>query len=333
MTRPSIQVTVVIPARREAADIGRCLEALADQDLPLDGVQVVVVDGSSDDGTADLARAAVAGTAFGRVDVVDNPVATTPSNLNVGLALAEGRYLCRVDARSLVPPDYLRRCTATLEARTDVAVVGGGQRAVARGRSAREIGIARALNNRLTMGLARYRRGGPDGPADTVYLGAFRTDELRAAGGWDERLGTNQDFDLNRRMGASGTVWFLGDVSVGYIPRADHATLFRQYVRFGAAKARYWRDTRDRPRPRQVVLLAAAPVAGLTAAGWLSLSGRRRSTATGLAVGVALAVEGLGTTGPSGGARARASAVLAVACVAGGWSYGAWRGLLRGGGR
>lgn len=330
MTGSPIEITVVVPARREAADIGRCLDAIGAQDTPLAQVQVVVVDGSSDDGTAEVARTHLARFPFGRVDVVDNPTASTPSNLNVGLGLAAGTYLCRVDARSIVPPDYLRACAATLRSRPDVAVVGGSQQAVARGRSGREVGIARALNNRVTMGLSKYRRGGADGPSDTVYLGAFRTEDLRAEGGWDERLGTNQDFDLNRRMAERGLVWFLGGVAVGYVPRADHGALFRQYVRFGAAKARYWRETGDRPQPRQVALLAALPVAVLVSLGWLA-SPRPRPLAT-LAVvaSAAGAVEGLGTTGPEGGPAARAAALGAVGCVAVGWSLGAWSTILRG---
>lgn len=328
-----IEVTVVVPARREAADIGRCLDALGDQDLPLGRVQVVVVDGASDDGTAEVARAHLARFGFGRVDVVDNPVASTPSNLNVGLALAEGEILCRVDARSLVPPGYLRTCAETLRGRPDIAVVGGSQVAVARGGAAAEVGIARALNNRVTMGLSKYRRGGVDGPSDTVYLGAFRTEALRAEGGWDERLGTNQDFDLNRRMSERGLVWFVGGLPVGYVPRADHRALFRQYLRFGAAKARYWRDTGDRPQARQLALLAVLPAALVLAARWAVAPRGRQLSMVGLAAVAAAGVEALGTTGPRGGVAARTASLGAVACVAGGWSLGAWRGIVLGGSR
>ena len=46
-------VTVVIPARNEAAIIDRTLAALAGQG---DGLRVILVDDRSDDGTADVAR-------------------------------------------------------------------------------------------------------------------------------------------------------------------------------------------------------------------------------------------------------------------------------------
>ena len=47
------QVTVLIPARNEAAVIGHTLEALQAQGA---GLKVVVIDDESDDGTAQLAR-------------------------------------------------------------------------------------------------------------------------------------------------------------------------------------------------------------------------------------------------------------------------------------
>ena len=106
-------------------------------------------------------------------------------------------------------------------ARPDVVVVGGAQIAVARDEDPTARGIARALNNRWGMGMSRYRRGAPSGPSDTVYLGAFRTEQLEAAGGWDEAFDTNQDFELNRRMGELGIVWFEASLEVGYRPRAS----------------------------------------------------------------------------------------------------------------
>ena len=141
--------------------------------------------------------------------------------------------------------------------------MGGSQVAVPRSDSTQDLGIARALNNKYGMGLSRYRRGARSGPSDTVYLGAFRTAELRRAGGWDERLATNQDFDLNRRMAEFGIVWFEAGLPVGYLPRASVAELFHQYHRFGRWKVRYWRTTGDRPQRRQLILLLGPPAMGV----------------------------------------------------------------------
>ncbi|MFP5377826.1 MAG: glycosyltransferase [Acidimicrobiia bacterium] len=322
-------MSVLIPTRNEARHIEACVAAVAAQDFPLDRLEVVVVDGCSQDGTPEAAARALAGHGFARTEVVTNPEATTPSNLNAGLAAVRGTYVCRVDARSLVPPDYVRRCIAVLAARPEVVVVGGSQRALPPRRGAVGAGIARALNNRWAMGLSRYRRGAPSGPSDTVYLGAFRTADLRAVGGWRLDFPTNQDFELNRRLGRTGTVWFESGLEVGYVPRDSIGALFAQYRRFGRWKWRYWRTTGDRPRPRQMVLLASPLPVG--AALLLAVRrGRAGGVATLASLGAAAlaAAEALGSDEPDAGPAGHAAGMVAMAAVGLGWLTGVAAGAL-----
>jgi glycosyltransferase involved in cell wall biosynthesis len=323
-------VTIVIPTQDEAGDIEACLDALAAQTISKAAMQVLVVDGGSGDGTPAVARAAADRLGLG-VEVIENPGGTTPGNLNVGLARSSGVHLCRVDARSIVPPDYVETCIGVLDERFDVAVAGGRQAAHARDRSVIARGIARALNNHWAMGGSRYRRSTMSGPADTVYLGSFRTDELRDAGGWDERLGTNQDFDLNRRMAARGLVWVIGDLSVGYTPRRSIGGLWHQYHRFGRWKVRYWRMTGDRPRLRQLVIVFG-PVAFLAAVAILVVRSPRALVVLGPAAAAgALLVELAGSRAEeSGGPAEHLIATAALTATSTGWLSGIAREWLRG---
>ena len=50
-------VTVLVPAYNEAAEIEHCINAIAAQSVGAERIQLVVVDGDSDDGTAALAAA------------------------------------------------------------------------------------------------------------------------------------------------------------------------------------------------------------------------------------------------------------------------------------
>lgn len=319
-------VTVVIPARNEERDIERCLRAVLAQEYAHGRMEVVVVDGGSTDRTGEVTRRVLeAGDVPWKV--VDNPEGTTPSNLNAGLAVAAGKYLCRVDARSLIGPSHVRR-SAELLADWSRAVVGGGQHAVARpGASLVARGIARALNNRLGMGFARYRRTAAAGAADTVYLGAFRAEDLRAVGGWDPALPTNQDFELNQRLGRSGTVWFDPALTVDYLPRETFGELATQYFRFGRWKRRYWRREGAKPSGRQWLLLALPPlVSGVVVAGVL----RRPAVAVpAIALGFG-AVDAAGSKAPAPIAE-RSVAAAATVTVGGCWWLGvAWEHL-RGG--
>lgn len=316
-------VTVLIPARDEVRDIEACIDHVAAQSYPLHRIEVVVVDGASTDGTAVAAEKALAGHPFHHTAVLSNREATTPSNLNAGLRYATGDVVCRVDARTRIEPHYVRTCVRILEDRPEVAVVGGSQVALARDGSARGHGIARALNNRYAMGGSPYRRALTSGPSDTVYLGAFRRRDLLEVQGWDERLGTNQDFDLNRRMAERGVVWFEASLRSGYVPRPSYRELWRQYVRFGHSKVTYWRLTGDRPQRRQQLLLAL-PVGGASA---VALAAARRR----LPVAVVLAVLGLAGVERVGSDERRApvghhvAGVVGIVCVGGGWLLGAYR--------
>lgn len=321
--------TVVVPMRNEEEAIARCIRAIADQDIALECVEVLLVDGQSKDRTVEIAQAALEAADFGSARVLTNDAPGTPSNLNRGLAAAAGPVICRVDARSFVPRHYVRACMEVLDHRADVVVVGGSQHAVPPDETTMGRGIARSLNNRLTMGLAKYRRGAPSGPADTVYLGAFRTDQLRLAGGWNDEFATNQDFELNRRMAETGIVWFESSLVVDYLPRSELVDLWRQYVRFGSWKLRYWTLTHDRPRSRQLVLLGLPLLLVVGAVTVVGLSGNRRRT-TGLVMGTAaLGAVVADAIGSDEGARPaeRMAAVAATCTTSAGWLLGVYGGV------
>lgn len=315
-------VSVLVPARNEARDIERCLQAVLAQDYP-GRLEIVVVDGASSDETVLVAKGVLRS---GKLDwsVLTNPAATTPSNLNTGLRAARGDIVCRVDARSVIPESYVRTCAEVLCDRPDVVVVGGSQVAEPSSRSAKSLGIARALNNRYTMGGSRYRSAARSGEADTVYLGAFRRVDLISAGGWDERFPTNQDFELNRRLSQWGTIWFDERLAVGYRPRRSVAALWRQYFRFGRWKVHYWRMTGDAPQPRQMVILAGGALLPSVAAVVTSRSHHRGAVGLGIAATAVAALVTVDAAGNRSSASllARAWSCAASISVGAGWLAG-----------
>ncbi len=320
-------VTVVIPAKNEARSIGDALRAVSDQSYPSSSIEVVVVVGGATDDTVDVASKELADGSFARWSVIENTTGTTPSNLNQGLDWAEGDVIVRVDARSLIPRHYVATCVEALED-SSRAVIGGSQVATARSDHWRDRSIARALNHRHAMGGSRYRRvGASSGPTDTVYLGVFRRAQLVEAGGWNESFTTNQDFELNRRMATRGSVWFQADLPVSYIPRSTRREIAQQYHRFGRWKARYWRTTTDRPRPRQIVLVAGPTLCLVSGLGVLSLASGWVLAATPV-VGVAtcLAVDACGGHGADDGLGVRVAAGATNVLIGLSW----WSGVVRG---
>ena len=74
-------VSVIIPARNEARHIEQDIRSVLANDYPADRLEVVVVDGMSEDGTGDIVRR-IAGE-DSRVRYVANPARVTPAAFNM----------------------------------------------------------------------------------------------------------------------------------------------------------------------------------------------------------------------------------------------------------
>ena len=268
-------VSVLVPVCDEAPFVGAALRSLAGQDH--DGpLEMIVADASEGAATARAARAALPG-----VRIVANPGRTAAAGMNRALGAASFDIVARCDARCALPPDYLRRAVAALEA-TGAANVGGRLDIV--GHTAFERAAALAMGSRLGSGGPRYRTGGPAGPVESVPLGVFRRDALEAVGGFDETLARNEDYELNVRLRAAGErVLFDPRLAVVYRPRPDARSLARQYFDYGRWKrvvvGRHPRSLRARQvAPPALVLgllasLGCAVAAALAPAGGAALVG------------------------------------------------------------
>lgn len=323
---PSVEVrslvTVVLPAWNEEQDILGCLKAIAAQEYGRESIEIILADARSTDATAavGLSEARALGL---RLTVVDNPLRRTSSGLNRALDAAAGDFVVRVDARSRIQATYVSTCVAVLTERPEVGVVGGAQVAVPRSTAPVHQAIARALANRLTMGLSRYRRTATSGPADTVWMGAFRRDELRRLGGWNEAVALNEDFELNQRYRRAGKlVWFEASLRSRYLPRQSFDELGRQYFRFGHVKGTWW--ARGEPLlPRHALLLAAPPVYAGVVAAVVRRLGPPAAVAT-AAAGV-LGLDAIGAD-ETASLPVRALSSAAIVTICGSW----WVGVIAG---
>src|SRR5437016_7557798 len=100
-------VSIVVPCRNEVEHIHPLLDSILANEYPSDRLEVLVVDGLSDDGT----RAVVADYArrYPMIHVLDNPKRTTPHALNLGITRARGAIIMRMDAHAHYPPNYVAR--------------------------------------------------------------------------------------------------------------------------------------------------------------------------------------------------------------------------------
>jgi len=242
-------VSYVMPVLNEVTHVRAAVDSLLAQDYA-GPFEVTIALGPSMDGTTQLVEELAA--VDSRIRVVDNVVGSTPAGLN--LAIRESQYpiVIRVDAHSVLPPDYARVAVETI-LETGADNVGGLMDA--QGTTDFERAVARAYGSRVGLGGTKLHVGGEAGPAETVYLGVFRRDRLIEVGLFDEEIKRGQDWELNRRLGTTGgTVWFTPRLKVTYRPRPNLYRLARQFFSTGI-----WRGELARRFPASNGLRYFAP--------------------------------------------------------------------------
>lgn len=111
------RISVVVPAHNEAHIIGRCLDALcAGTDMP---DEILVVDNNCADATARIAER------YPRVRVIREPRAGVTFARTAGFDAATGDVIARIDADSIVAPDWTARIRAAFADGSVDAIAGG----------------------------------------------------------------------------------------------------------------------------------------------------------------------------------------------------------------
>lgn len=248
-------VTIIMPVRNEAAHIAASLGAVLAQDYPADRLEILVVDGESEDATRAIVHALPGSQ---RVRLLSNPRHRQAAGLNLAIQVAAGEVIVRVDGHALIAPDYVRMCVAELE-RTGAEAVGGLMEPF--GVTATGRAIACALQSRFGVPTAFHVSARPQ-LTDTVYMGAWPCGVFDRVGLFDETLRANEDYDLFYRLRQAGGKVFLSPaIRSRYYGRQTLRALAAQQFAYGIGKSAMLRKSLASVRPRHLV--APAFVASL----------------------------------------------------------------------
>jgi glycosyltransferase involved in cell wall biosynthesis len=225
-------VSVILVCRCEAEHIRSVIGSILDQEEPEGGIEIVVADGMSEDGTKEILTEMAATEP--RLKVIENPARITSAGLNAAIRKARGQVIVRMDAHTHYAPDYVRQCLELLQ-KTGADNVGGPWVAQAHGYLGEA--IAAAFQSRFAVGGARGHVPRYEGAVDTVYLGCWRKETFERFGNFDENLVRNQDDEHNLRiLRGGGRIWQSPKIRSWYQSRTSIKGLFDQYMQYG-----YWK--------------------------------------------------------------------------------------------
>ena len=206
-------ISVVVPTYNEEQNIERCLESLADQTVPRETYEVIVVDGNSKDRTRELAEPLADSVFIQKSKRVGGA-------RNDGAMAASGEVVATTDADCILPRDWVERIGKNFAEREIVQLYGT------------VYPIEDGVRNRLSLvGANTFSRLGYH--TRTIYftLGcntAFDRDAFVRAGMY-RCIDAGDDLEIAQRMRKLGKVYLDPDLAVGFS--------MRRYQQFGTIKS------------------------------------------------------------------------------------------------
>jgi len=191
-------VSIIIPSRNEEKFIGKCLDSILEQDYPKDNLEVLVVDGMSEDKTREIVEDYSKKHSF--IKMIDNPEIYTPFGLNIAIEEAKGDIIVRMDAHAGYQNDYVSKCIHFLN-KERVDNVGGIIKTMPGGKTTIAKAIALSLSHVFGAGNSYFRIGSLEPQfVDTVFRGCYRKEIFEKIGKFNEQMLRSQDFEFNLRL-------------------------------------------------------------------------------------------------------------------------------------
>jgi cellulose synthase/poly-beta-1,6-N-acetylglucosamine synthase-like glycosyltransferase len=230
-------VSIIVPCRNEKKYIEHCLDSIISNDYPKDKLEVLVVDGMSEDGTREIIEKYAQRYPF--IQLLDNPNKVVPNAMNIGIKRAKGDLIIRMDVHNVYCKDYISKVVYWLE-KSKADNVGGIWITLPGKNTVKAKAIAYALSSPFGVGNSMFRIGTKIPTyVDTVPFGAYRKEVFEKIGFFDEELIRNQDDEFNLRLIRSGgKILLVPEIISYYYARESLSKLWWMYFQYGYFKVR-----------------------------------------------------------------------------------------------
>lgn len=230
-----MKLSVICPIYNEEKHISSCLESILQQDFPKEEMEVLLVDGMSTDRTREIVQQYTEQYPF--IFLLDNPKRIVPTGLNIGIRVAQGDVIIRLDAHAIYPDNYFSVLVDKLFA-LNADNVGGLCRTLPAKETPVCEAIAAALSSPFGMGDSHFRIGtNKEMQVDTVPFGCFRREVFDKIGYFDEELIRNQDDEFNGRIiKYGGHIYLIPSIVINYYGRDSIGKVAKMFYQYGLFK-------------------------------------------------------------------------------------------------
>lgn len=228
-------VSIIIPCRNEVNYIGKVIEDLLNQDYGMDKIEILVVDGESDDNTQAIILEK--SKLHPNIKKLNNTRKIVPTGLNIGIQEAKGEIIVRIDAHCEYPTNYISYLVDSLiEHKADN--VGVAIETCPSNSTLKAKAIAIATSSVFGVGDSMFRIGiNKPKETDTVPFGCFKSSIFERIGSFDEELIRNQDDEFNARIIKNGgKIILLPDLKIKYLARDRFTKMIKMFYQYGLFK-------------------------------------------------------------------------------------------------
>lgn len=212
------EVAIVIPTLNEERFISRCLDSIIKQTFKFEKMDVMIIDGGSNDKTKDIV--AEYQKSHQNIRFIENKKKIQSVAFNIGFKKSTAPYIIRLDAHVEYDSKYISLCIENLKQDEKRGNVGGRCNILPFNQSLWAQTNAILNHSRFGIGGAAFRVSKEAHNTDSVPFGAFPRKIIEKIGGMREDLPRGEDNEYNSRIRKAGyKIFFDPNIISSYFAR------------------------------------------------------------------------------------------------------------------
>lgn len=212
------EVAIIIPTLNEERFISRCLNSIIKQTYEFEKMDVMIIDGGSNDKTKDIV--AEYQKSHQNIRFIENKKKIQSVAFNIGIKKSTAPYIIRLDAHAEYDSEYIYLCIKNLKDDKKRGNVGGRCNILPFNQSVWAQTNAILNHSRFGIGGAAFRVSNEAHNTDSVPFGAFPRKIIEKIGGMREDLPRGEDNEYNSRIRKAGyKIFFDPNIISSYFAR------------------------------------------------------------------------------------------------------------------